>query len=70
MPETEKNVANVLAERLQKKLSQYSFENHGILIKNTISIGIASFPNDAKNIDVLIHNADTALFMAKKEGGE
>jgi len=71
MPETEKSRASVLAERLQKELSQYSFENHElpIKIKNSISIGIASFPNDAKNIDELIHNADIALYQAKKEGG-
>ena len=69
MPETEKSMANVLAERLQKELSQYSFKNHELPIKNTVSIGIASFPNDAKNIDELMHNADVALYKAKREGG-
>ena len=69
MPETEKSMANVLAERLQKELSQYSFKNHELPIKNTVSIGIACFPNDAKNIDELMHNADVALYKAKREGG-
>ena len=70
MPETEKSLANVLAKRLQKNLTKYSFENQKQLIKNTVSIGIASFPDDAKNITELIHNADTALYKAKKDGGD
>ncbi|MHB1376968.1 MAG: GGDEF domain-containing protein [Candidatus Humimicrobiaceae bacterium] len=69
MPETEKSLANVLAKRLQKNLTKYSFENQKLLIKNTVSIGIASFPDDAKNITELIHNADAALYKAKEEGG-
>ena len=68
MPETEKRLANVLAERLQKNLTKYSFKNQKPLIKNTVSIGIASFPDDAKNIKELIHNADAALYNAKEEG--
>jgi diguanylate cyclase (GGDEF)-like protein len=68
MPETEKSMAIVFAERLQKELSQYSFENHKLPVKNTVSIGIASFPGDAKNIDELIHNADAALYKAKEDG--
>lgn len=68
-PETEKSLANVLAERLQKNLSEYSLENQKILVKTTVSIGIASFPDDAKNITELIHNADTALYDSKEAGG-
>ena len=69
MPETGKSMANILAERLQKELSRHSFENQELSIKNTVSIGIASFPNDTKNMDELIHSADIALYQAKKEGG-
>jgi diguanylate cyclase (GGDEF)-like protein len=71
MPETEKSMANVFAERLQKKFFQDFFENHELPIKTkfTISFGIASFPKDAKSVDELIHNADIALYKAKEEGG-
>ena len=67
MPETEKSMANVLAERLQKKFSQDFFKDNETLTKISVSIGIASFPNDANNADQLIHNADLALYNAKEE---
>jgi diguanylate cyclase (GGDEF)-like protein len=69
MPETEKSMANIFAERLQKNFSQNFFENHKLRVKIKISVstGIASFPNDAKNADELIHNADLALYNAKEE---
>jgi len=69
MPETEKSKAEIFAERLQKKFSQDFFENHRLLlkIKISLSIGITSFPNDAKTADELIHNADLALYKTKEE---
>ena len=71
MPETEKSEANIIAERLLKKLNQYPYKNqkHPLKTKITISIGIASFPDDAKNIIELLHNADLAFFKAKEKGG-
>jgi diguanylate cyclase (GGDEF)-like protein len=69
MPETEKSMANILAERLQKKFSQNFFEDHKLQakIKISVTIGIASFPNDAQTVDELTHNADLALYKVKEE---
>ena len=67
MPETEKSMANILAERLQKKFSQDYFIDNEFQIKISLSIGIASFPNDAKNADELMHIADLALYRVKEE---
>jgi len=69
MPETEKSIAYVLADRLQKKFSQHFFENHELQIRTkiSVSIGIASFPDDAKNADELIHIADLALYKTKEK---
>ena len=69
MPETEKAMANIFAERVQKKFSENFFENKKIplKLKISLSIGIASFPNDVKTADDLIHHADTALYRAKEE---
>ena len=34
----------------------------------TISLGIATFPDDGKNIDDLLQRADAALYAAKENG--
>lgn len=34
----------------------------------TLSIGIATYPNDGKNINELVSNADLAMYQAKKAG--
>lgn len=69
MPETEKAMANIFAERVKKKFSENFFENKKIplKLKISLSIGIASFPGDAKTVDELMHNADLALYKAKEE---
>ena len=40
----------------------------GLKIETSVSIGIAFYPKDAKDIDNLINNADKALYEVKKEG--
>jgi len=34
----------------------------------TISLGISSYPEDGKDIETLIKNADTAMYAAKQNG--
>jgi len=59
--------ASYIAKRILDGLSQvYEIGGHEIFI--TASIGIAAFPEDGKNTDDLIKNADTALNHAKKTG--
>lgn len=58
-----------------EKIAQEIIEkcSHVIEIKNysfhlTFSIGISIFPLDAKNVDMLLQNADMAMYQAKKQG--
>jgi diguanylate cyclase (GGDEF)-like protein len=64
-PETDKKVAYVLAERLRKGFSQIRTDKVPGL---TISLGISTYPEDGKDIETLIDNADTAMYAAKQNG--
>lgn len=69
MPETNKETASHVAERLREKISVEEIAIHdGGRIAITISLGIASFPEDGdSSVDLLIA-ADDRLYKAKKEG--
>src|SRR5680860_413405 len=55
MPETHKNTAHILAERLKEKISRYNFKNSGnkIIEKISFCMGIAEFPGEADSINEL-----------------
>ncbi|MGX8008476.1 putative bifunctional diguanylate cyclase/phosphodiesterase [Mesorhizobium sp. ORM8.1] len=59
--------AGALASRVIHALSsEFSIQGHTINIGG--SIGIAVFPEDGQNSEILIRNADLALYKAKMEG--
>lgn len=70
LPRTDKKTAFMIAERLRKRIEEQKFKHEEILPskKLTISIGIASFPEDASDKDELIAKADSALYEAKRGG--
>lgn len=68
--DTNKESAWGLAERLRQAIERFEFPGQEVQPnKNlTISLGLASFPEDAKNKEELISKADSALYQAKKAG--
>jgi diguanylate cyclase (GGDEF)-like protein len=64
-PETNKEVAYILAERLRKGFSQLRLDE---LPRLTISLGISTYPEDGRDIETLIKNADSAMYAAKENG--
>jgi diguanylate cyclase (GGDEF)-like protein len=59
--------ATAMARRLIEALSTpYEIDNHQIIIG--VSIGIAIAPDDGADPDVLLKNADMALYRAKSDG--
>ncbi len=59
-----------LAELANKLLgvfdSHFSVEGHDVMLST--SIGICVYPNDGRNIDLLLRNADIAMYHAKELG--
>lgn len=68
LPHTSKQDSYILAERIRREVEQTRPGVEGIDRPLTISIGVAEFPSDAETIDMLLHNADSAMYSAKKTG--
>ncbi len=66
MPETDKEQANIAAERIRKSLYGSEVENTGISL--TISGGISSYPDDGNDYREIVSSADKALYSAKNGG--
>ncbi len=69
LPNTDKKGAYKTAERLRKAMESTIIKTEsGDNIRFTISIGIASVPEDAKNKSELILHADRSLYLSKENG--
>ncbi len=68
LPETTKDLALVVAERLRKSVEIGAVKAFDEKINITVSAGIATYPADGKNASSLIEAADTALYKAKRKG--
>ena len=66
MPNTGIEETEKVAERIRQSIQEYGFTDKNILI--TVSIGVALYPSDAKSMHELIHQSDTALYKAKRDG--
>lgn len=59
--------AGMLAQRILDVFQEpFVFDGHQLKI--TTSIGIAVYPDDGKDIELLLKNADSAMYQAKEEG--
>jgi predicted signal transduction protein with EAL and GGDEF domain len=57
----------VVAKRILNSLSEpIALQSHNPVV--TPSIGIAMYPHDGEEADILVRNADTAMYVAKAEG--
>jgi len=70
LPETNKAQARIVAEKVLRLVENFPFpQNHGKEQTHlTVSVGVATYTEDAKTADTLIHCADQRLYHAKAEG--
>jgi len=64
--EMELEGAKVIAERMRLSVERRVFSIHGMKLKTTISVGIAMYPEHARDQDSLLKLADMAMYSAKE----
>lgn len=64
---TEKKEVQVVAERIVRNIAQpFTVDKYNVYV--TPSVGISMFPRDGTSYDELLRNADSAMYLAKREG--
>ncbi len=64
---SDKKGTQIVVDRLMESVAELAErEGYGEII--SASVGISVFPADGMDADTLIHNADTAMYAAKKQG--
>jgi len=70
MPETDKAVATMVAERLRRRIAgePFAIQQGAKSLEVTISIGIAAATGATDTAAAILKRADTALYQAKRDG--
>jgi diguanylate cyclase (GGDEF)-like protein len=68
LPDTPARGALEVAERIRLAIEEMPFAAEAGRVPCTVSIGVASYPQDGRSMDALLARADRALYLAK-EGG-
>jgi diguanylate cyclase (GGDEF)-like protein len=69
LPDVCKREAVGVAEKIRHRVEAHAFEREGVVTRTTISIGVASYPEDGTTRQELTHAADAALYRSKRAGG-
>jgi diguanylate cyclase (GGDEF)-like protein len=72
LPEASKEEARTIAAKLHAKVAEHPFEGRDAMPQGrvTISIGIATYPNDETDAERLLQHADQIMYEAKKSRGQ
>lgn len=70
LPETPADEATEVAERVRSRIDERIFRppDSNDVVRVTVSIGLATYPQDARTKKELIERADSALYRAKRKG--
>lgn len=64
LPHTASNEAEIIAERIRKKIELKFLKNYGL----TVSLGVSTFPESGQTLKALIKGTDEALYESKANG--
>lgn len=65
---TDKDKSLIFAERLRQRVASHSFTLNGETVQVTLSGGIASYPENSQDPQLLLPMADKAMYLAKGAG--
>jgi diguanylate cyclase (GGDEF)-like protein len=68
LPDTPSKGALEVAERIRQHVSGRPLQHDGRDLVGSVSIGVASYPDDGATLDALAAHADRALYSAKQDG--
>ncbi|MFZ5861868.1 MAG: diguanylate cyclase [Nitrospirota bacterium] len=69
LPQTSKQASRTMAQRIGRAVSRTPIHStKGDVMHLTVSLGAASFPDDASTPDELLQRADQAMYEAKRRG--
>jgi diguanylate cyclase (GGDEF)-like protein len=68
LPETGGSGAREMGERIRRAIEMSPLDVHGTDVVTTVSIGIASFPEDGGSLEIIMEKADKAMYHAKQRG--
>jgi len=70
LPQTNKKDAQMVGERIRHQVDSTDFEveEGGLMMKVTVSLGVATYPENGTSPKHLIEKVDQALYLAKGRG--
>jgi len=66
---TDKEQCYGTADRIRSNINSFQYQKDEISVNLTMSVGMADYPADGKNMLEIIANADDAMYDAKNAGG-
>ena len=70
MPETDKDVVEIIGRRIAESLQKTKLKVEGSLVTLQVSSGSASCPDDGRESEELLQEADASLYRAKQRRGQ
>jgi diguanylate cyclase (GGDEF)-like protein len=68
LPETGAQGAREVAERIRRSVETGGLRVRDCIVPTTVSVGVASYPDDGVDIHLLLDKADKAMYRSKQEG--
>ena len=68
LPDADKNAALIAAERLRSAVEKMQTEWQELILKITVSIGVAAYDDKDAVGSILLDNADKAMYKSKEKG--